>query len=334
MLVGLGGLQAGDLAVLLVLDALVDEEGGVTAVVQDHVRAAGGAVRPGQRLLGAPPVLLQGLALPGEDRDALRVVRRAVRADGDGGGRVVLGGEDVARGPADPGAEGDQGLDEYGGLHGHVQGAGDAGAGEGLGLGVFLADRHQARHLVLGEGDLLAAELGQREVGDLEVLSVVDSRHCELLLGIGARWVRLVCAAADTGVPEKRTQGCPRTRSAVRRRPSLPRPVRMGTARPPSAATSGSVPSYTGRPGRPQSASGRFEEPGRRFRGAGWGQERGRQGCGIRGTGAHNPVWTGTLASSGRGRGDAGCRGTGAVRFRSRGVRDGASCDEGVRRST
>ncbi|BCM67299.1 hypothetical protein EASAB2608_02633 [Streptomyces sp. EAS-AB2608] len=27
-----------------------------------------------------------------------------------------------------------------------------------------------------------------------------------------------------------------------------------GTARPPSAATSGSVPSYTGRPGRPQSA--------------------------------------------------------------------------------
>jgi len=59
---------------------------------------------------------------------------------------------------------------------------------------------------VLGEGDLLAAELGQREVGDLEVLSVVDSRHCELLLGIGARWVRLFCAAADTGVPEEDTR--------------------------------------------------------------------------------------------------------------------------------
>ncbi|BBC95643.1 hypothetical protein SRO_4467 [Streptomyces rochei] len=40
---------------------------------------------------------------------------------------------------------------------------------------------------MLGEGDLLAAELGQREIGDLEVLSVVDSRHDELLLGIGAR---------------------------------------------------------------------------------------------------------------------------------------------------
>ena len=31
------------------------------------------------------------------------------------------------------------------------------------------ADRHQAGHLVLGEHDLLAAELGKREVGDLEV---------------------------------------------------------------------------------------------------------------------------------------------------------------------
>ena len=35
---------------------------------------------------------------------------------------------------------------------------------------VLLAHRHQAGHLVLGEGDLLAAELGQGEVGDLEVL--------------------------------------------------------------------------------------------------------------------------------------------------------------------
>ncbi len=187
MLVGLGGVDGGDLAVLLVLDALVDEEGGVTAVVEDHVGAAGGGVRPGQSLLRAPPVLLQGLALPGEDRDALRVVGRAVRADGDRGCGVVLGGEDVAGRPADLGAEGGQGLDEDGGLHGHVQGTGDAGAGQRLRLGVLLADRHQAGHLVLGEGDLLAAEVGQGEVGDLEVLSVFDSRHYELLLGVGAR---------------------------------------------------------------------------------------------------------------------------------------------------
>ena len=39
----------------------------------------------------------------------------------------------------------------------------------------LLAHGHQAGHLVLGERDLLAAELGQREVGDLEVLLVVVS---------------------------------------------------------------------------------------------------------------------------------------------------------------
>ncbi|EFL32555.1 predicted protein [Streptomyces viridochromogenes DSM 40736] len=60
----------------------------------------------------------------------------------------------------------------------------------------------------------------------------------------------------------RRTQACPRRRSAVRRRPSLPRPVRVGTARPPSAATSGSVPSYTGRPGHPQPASEQIAPPG------------------------------------------------------------------------
>ena len=216
----------GGLAGLLVLDALVDEQGGVAAVVEDHVRAAGGGVRPGQRLLGAPPVLLQGLALPGEDRDALRVLRGAVRADGDGGGGVVLGGEDVAGGPADLGAEGDQGLDEDGGLHGHVQRAGDAGAGQRLGGGVLLADGHQAGHLVLGEGDLLAAELGQGEVGDLEVLSVVDSRHASCSSWVGSR-------VGTAGLLRRRAQACrrhtacPRARSAVRRRPSLPRPVRV-----------------------------------------------------------------------------------------------------------
>ena len=42
-------------------------------------------------------------------------------ADDDRGGGMVLGGEDVARGPANLGAEGDQGLDEHRGLHGHVQ---------------------------------------------------------------------------------------------------------------------------------------------------------------------------------------------------------------------
>ena len=39
------------------------------------------AVGPGQHLLGAPPVLLERFALPGEHRHTLRVVRGAVRPD-------------------------------------------------------------------------------------------------------------------------------------------------------------------------------------------------------------------------------------------------------------
>ena len=107
-----------------------------------------------------------------------RCLRGAVPADGDGGRGVVLGGEDVAGRPADVGAEIDQGLDQHGGLHGHVQRAGDAGPGQRPDLGVFAAQRHQAGHLVLGEGDLLAAEIGQRKVGDLvvEVAEAIDGQ--------------------------------------------------------------------------------------------------------------------------------------------------------------
>ncbi len=147
----------------------MDEHGGVATVVEDHV---GGLIcgPAGDDLLGAPPVLLEGLALPGEDGDALGALGGAVRADGDGRGGVVLSGEDVAGGPAHLGAEGDERLDEDGRLDGHVERADDAGAGERLQVGVLAADRHQAGHLVLGELDLLAAELGEGEIGDLEVV--------------------------------------------------------------------------------------------------------------------------------------------------------------------
>ena len=141
---------------------LCTSERGVTTVVEDHVRAVLPVPSAGHdsALLGAPPVLLERLALPGEHRDA---------GGGDRGRGVVLGGEDVARRPAHLGAERDQRLDEHRGLDGHVQRAGDARAGERLGLAVALAQGHEAGHLVLGELDLLAAELGEREIGDLEV---------------------------------------------------------------------------------------------------------------------------------------------------------------------
>jgi hypothetical protein len=84
---------------------------------------------------------------------------------------VVLGREDVAARPADLGAERHQGLDQHRRLHGHVERARDPGAREGLGVAELPAGRHQARHLVLSEPDLLAAELGQGEIGHLEVVA-------------------------------------------------------------------------------------------------------------------------------------------------------------------
>ena len=127
---------------------LVDEGGEVTTVVEDQVGAL--AVLEGEELLlQAPEVLLVGLTLPGEDGDT---------GLGDGGSGVVLGGEDVAGSPGDLGTESGKGLDEDGGLDGHVEGTGDAGTLEDLGGAVLLAESHKTGHLVLGELDLLATE--------------------------------------------------------------------------------------------------------------------------------------------------------------------------------
>src|SRR5580658_1561988 len=145
------GLAVDEAAVaVLELIALVDEEGDVATVVDDELRAEAAFVA--ERLIGAPPVLLKRLALPGEDGDA---------RGGDGGGSVVLRGEDVARGPAHRGAELDQRLDEDSGLDRHVQRTGDAHALEGLRRSVLGADGHQAGHLLLGDGDLFAAPTRQ-----------------------------------------------------------------------------------------------------------------------------------------------------------------------------
>ena len=128
---------------------------------------------PGQDLLGGPPVFLQRLALPGEHGNTLGVLDGSV-ADHHGGGGFVLGGEDVAGGPADLGAEGREGLDQHGGLHGHVQGSGDPGALERLAGAELLAQGHQAGHFVLGEADLVAACLGQGDVRNLVIESHVS----------------------------------------------------------------------------------------------------------------------------------------------------------------
>ena len=156
-LLGVGRRRVGRLTGTLVLDTLVHQQRRIAAIVQDHVGAA--AVRPQERLLGAPPVLLQGLALPREHRNTLGIVGRAIRADCDRRRGVVLRREDVAADPAHLRAERDQRLDQHRGLDRHVERPHDPRPRQRLRRAELLAHGHQARHLVLRELDLLAPEL-------------------------------------------------------------------------------------------------------------------------------------------------------------------------------
>mmetsp|Transcript_54188 Transcript_54188/g.151274 ORF Transcript_54188/g.151274 Transcript_54188/m.151274 type:complete len:247 (+) Transcript_54188:941-1681(+) len=141
----------------LELLALVDQQRRVAAVVDELVAA----VRAWHchHLLGTPPVLLQGLALPCEHGGCLGLR--------DGRSRVVLRAEDVAGAPAHFGPKRVQGLDEDAGLDSHVQRPVDVHPLEGLLRAELLAGRHEARHLVLRQAELFAAELGEAHVLDL-----------------------------------------------------------------------------------------------------------------------------------------------------------------------
>jgi hypothetical protein len=154
LLVGGGLVQEG--RVVFGLVSPVDHERGVAAVIHDEVRPL--AARELQGSQGARPVLLEGFALPGEDRGA---------GGGDGRCRMVLGGKDIARCPPDLRTQGLERLDEDCRLDGHMQRPGDACPCQGLRCGVLLPDRHEARHLLLGDLDLFPAELLLGHVGDL-----------------------------------------------------------------------------------------------------------------------------------------------------------------------
>ena len=142
-----------DGGVLLRLWSEHAEQRRIAAVIQDQVGIA--AIGPFENLVGVIPVLLQGLAFRREHGRA---------GSGDGGRRVILGREDVARRPADVGAERLQRFDQHGRLDGHVERAGDTRALQRLILAELLAHGHQARHLGLGDVDLLAAIAGQGDV--------------------------------------------------------------------------------------------------------------------------------------------------------------------------
>jgi len=139
------------------LHALVNHKGGIAAVI--HEQFGTRSVGPGHGLFGAPPVILQALPLPGEDRRRTR--------GGDRRGGVILGGEDVAGGPAQIRPEFLQGLDEHGRLDGHVEAAHDLFALKGFLGSILFPDRHKPRHLVFRQFHLLSPPGREIYIGHL-----------------------------------------------------------------------------------------------------------------------------------------------------------------------
>jgi hypothetical protein len=147
-------VEEGDIAALGA-QAKVNEQSGVAAIVEDHVRAA--AIGPLENAMGVIPIILEALALDGEHRRA---------GGGDGGGGVILGRINVAGSPANIGAERLQRLDQHARLNGHMERARDTRALERLAGAVFGARRHQTGHFGLGNVEFLAAPIGESDVGD------------------------------------------------------------------------------------------------------------------------------------------------------------------------
>ena len=83
------------------------------------------------------------------------------------GGRIVLGGERVARAQGNLGAAFDHRAYEVGGLGRHVQTRTDADSLEGTLLGKTLANLSKHGHVAVGPQDARAALVGKVNVGDV-----------------------------------------------------------------------------------------------------------------------------------------------------------------------
>ena len=215
---GVAGRGIRNRARLLELDALVHEQRRVAAVVEDEVRAVEALGRPVEDPVGAgastPRASRPSRRTPGTPAGASTV---PVGTDDDGGRGLVLRREDVAARPAHLRAERDERLDQHRGLHRHVQRAGDAGAGERLVRTELLAQRHEARHLVLGEAELVASGLGERRGRRPRTRRVrcadgrrrgarMASAHSSTRISPGSR-------RSDVSSGSRRSAGCARRRS-------------------------------------------------------------------------------------------------------------------------
>ena len=144
------------LVLLLPLGSLDDHHSGITTIIDDDVWPL--AVWPDQGVVGQLPVLGEVFSLPGENLGGVGL--------GDGGSGVVLSRVDVAGAPSDIGSEFLEGLDEDGGLDGHVEGSGDSGSLEDLGISVFGSARHESWHFDLSKVNFLSSPFVERLVLD------------------------------------------------------------------------------------------------------------------------------------------------------------------------
>ena len=132
------------------LDTLVDEEGSITTIINENIWTI--AVGPGEHLVGAIPVLLEGLSFPCENLGGLGL--------NDSSSGVVLSGVDVAGSPSELSSKAVEGLDEGGGLDGHVERSRNLGTLKDLLWSKFFSNSHKTWHLNLCDVELSSSEVG------------------------------------------------------------------------------------------------------------------------------------------------------------------------------
>jgi len=137
--------------ILLLNQHTVNQQSGISTVVDNKVWAT--AIGPCEHLLCTPPVLLQGLTLPGKDWAGVA---------SDGSSSVILSTEDIAGAPPHFGTQSSQSLNQDGCLNGHVQRSCDLCTLEGLLRSKLSSASGQTRHLCLGQLNLQPTEVSLR----------------------------------------------------------------------------------------------------------------------------------------------------------------------------
>jgi hypothetical protein len=136
----------------------MQQTGKIATIVQYHVRAP--AVRTLNSLLDTPPVFCFRLTFPGKNGDTGCCDSRR---------GLILGGEDIARGPTHFRTEGHQGLDQNGSLDGHVDTARNTRTFEGLLRLIFAANGHKCRHFGLGNAGFFASPVSKGDISDFVI---------------------------------------------------------------------------------------------------------------------------------------------------------------------